>query len=96
AYQAPQLHAAFEMYRALPKNAEWNAAQSAPNTVPLVVAVGEKFAFARLLPKFVDGYRAKGMTHVEAATIPAAGHYVVTDNPDGVAELIERHAGAGQ
>jgi pimeloyl-ACP methyl ester carboxylesterase len=95
AYQAPQLHAAFEMYRAIPKNAQWNAAQTAPNDVPLVVAVGEKFAFAKLLPKFVEGYRAKGMTHAEGATIPNAGHYVVTDSPKAVADLIEQHAGSG-
>jgi pimeloyl-ACP methyl ester carboxylesterase len=95
AYQAPQLHAAFEMYRALPNDAEWNAAQTAPNNVPLVVAVGEQFAFAKLLPRFVEGYRAKGMTHVEGARIPDAGHYVVTDNPDAVADLIEQHAGSG-
>lgn len=92
AYQTPQLHAAFEMYRALPQNGEWNAAQTATNNVPLVVAVGDKSPFARLLPTFVEGYRAKGMTHVEGARITGASHYVMTDNPEGVADLIERHA----
>jgi pimeloyl-ACP methyl ester carboxylesterase len=93
AYQAPQLHAAFEIYRAMPREAEWNAAQTGPNGVPLTVAVGAKSPFAKLLPTFASGYRAKGMGKVEGATILAAGHYVVADNPGAVAELIERHAG---
>jgi pimeloyl-ACP methyl ester carboxylesterase len=62
--------------------------------VPLVV-VGEKLFFAPFLTKFVEGYRAKGMTHVEGGQIPGAGHYVLADNPKGVAELIEQHAGSG-
>jgi pimeloyl-ACP methyl ester carboxylesterase len=94
AYRAPQLHAAFEMYRAMPREAEWNAARTGPNGVPLMVAVGQKSPFARFLPTFIDGYREKGMTHVEGATIPAAGHYVVADNPRAVATLIEQHAGS--
>jgi pimeloyl-ACP methyl ester carboxylesterase len=92
AYQAPQLHSAFLIYRAIPQNAQWNAARTETNNVPIVVGVGEQSPFARLLPTFVDGYRAKGMSRVEGAVISRASHYVVTDNPDGVAELIERHA----
>jgi pimeloyl-ACP methyl ester carboxylesterase len=91
-YGAPQLHAAFEIYRAFPKDAEWNTAQTAPNSVPLVVAVGEKSFFNELLPTFVEGYRTKGMTHVESARIPGAGHYLLADNPEAVADLIERYA----
>ena len=92
AYGTPQLQAAFAIYRALPQDAEWNAAQTAPNSVPVLVAAGEK-SFAPLLPTFVEGYRAKGMTRVESERIPGAGHYVVADNPQAVAELIGRHAG---
>jgi pimeloyl-ACP methyl ester carboxylesterase len=94
AYGAPQLHAAFEIYRALPRDGEWNAAQTAPNATPLVVAVGEKSFFDKHLPTFVEGYRAKGMARVEGARIPGAAHYVVTDSPDAVADLIERYAAA--
>ena len=93
AYEAPQLHAAFEIYRAFPKDGEWNAAQTTPNSVPLVVGVGEKSFFNTLLPTFVEGYRAKGMTHVESARIPDAGHYLLADNPEAVADLVERYAG---
>ncbi len=81
-----------EIYRAFPRNAEWNAAQTAPNSLPLVVAVGKKSFFTGLLPTFVDGYRAKGMTRVEGAHIPNAGHYLLADNPGAVADLIERYA----
>ena len=93
-YGASQLHAAFEIYRAFPKNGEWNAAQTAPNSTPVVIAVGEKSFFAPFLSTFVEGYRAKGMTHVDGARIPAAGHYLLADNPQSVADLIERHAGS--
>jgi pimeloyl-ACP methyl ester carboxylesterase len=96
AYGTRQLHAAFEVYRAIPRNTQFNAAQKATNPVPLTVAVGAESPFSGLLSKFVDGYRAKGMTHVEGARISGAGHYVVADNPDGVAGLIERSARAGQ
>ena len=92
-YDAPQLHAAFEIYRAFPQDAAFNAAQTAPNSVPLLVAVGERSFFNAHLPTFVEGYRAKGMTRVEGARIPDASHFVVADNPEAVAELIERGAG---
>ncbi len=41
AYGADQLHAAFQVYRALPRTGEWNANQVERNTVPLAVVVGE-------------------------------------------------------
>jgi pimeloyl-ACP methyl ester carboxylesterase len=93
AYGAPQLHGAFEIYRGFPKNAAFNAGQTGPNPTPLVVAVGEKSFFASFLRTFVDGYRALGMARVDSASIPNASHYVLADNPDAVATLVERHAG---
>jgi hypothetical protein len=92
AYDAPQLHAAFEIYRGFPADARWNAAQSAPNPVPLTVAVGEQSFFAAHLTTFVEGYRASGMTRVDSARISAAGHYLLADNPEAVGDLIERKA----
>jgi pimeloyl-ACP methyl ester carboxylesterase len=88
-----QLHAAFEMYRALPDNARFNAAQTAPNDVPLVFATGDKSPFASLVPKFAEGLRASGLSRVETATIPGSVHYLVADQPEAVVALIERHAG---
>lgn len=92
-YDAPQLHAAFEIYRAFPRDAEFNAAQTTPNSVPLLVAVGERSSFNAHLTTFVEGYRAKGMTRVEGARIPDANHFVVADNAKAVADIIERNAG---
>jgi pimeloyl-ACP methyl ester carboxylesterase len=93
AYTTPaQLHAAFEIYRAFPANAEFNAAQRGANDVPLFFAAGEKSPFAKLVPKIADGLRTNGCTHVETGLIPDAMHYVLEDNPDAVADLIERHA----
>jgi pimeloyl-ACP methyl ester carboxylesterase len=92
-YDAPRLHAAFEIYRGFPRDEMFNAAQTAPNPVPLLVAVGEKSFFNAFLDTFVEGYRAKGMTRVEGARIPHASHFVVADNSEAVADLIERNAG---
>ena len=93
AYRAPQLHAAFEIYRGFPQDAAFNAAHTAPIETPVVIAVGERSFFAALLGTFVEGYRAKGVTRIQTARIPDASHYVVADNPKAVAALIERHAG---
>jgi len=93
AYTSPaQLHAAFEMYRALPANAQFNAAQRGPNDVPIFFGAGEKSPFAKLVPKFAQGLRANGCTHVETGYIPGAVHYVVEDQPEEMADLIERYA----
>jgi hypothetical protein len=79
-------------YRVLPRTAQLNAAQTAPNPVPLMIAVGENSFCNPLLPTFVEGCRAQGMTRVDSARIPDAGHYVLADNPEAVADLIERYA----
>jgi len=93
AYGTPaQLHAVFEMYRAFPANAQFNAAQRGPNDVPLFLGAGEGSPFAKLVPKIAQGVRANGCTHVETGLIRGAVHYVVEDQPDEVADLIERYA----
>jgi pimeloyl-ACP methyl ester carboxylesterase len=87
-----QLHAWFEMYRAFPANEKLGESQTAPNAVPLVYGAGEKSPFAQLVPKFVAGLRAKGMSNVETASIAGAVHYVVDDAPEEVTKLIETYA----
>ena len=87
-----QLHAAFEMYRAFPANAQFNAAQRGPNDVPLFLAAGDGSPFSNLVPKIAEGLRANGCTHVETGLILGAVHYVVEDQPQAVADLIERYA----
>jgi pimeloyl-ACP methyl ester carboxylesterase len=93
AYAAPeQLHAIFEMYRALAQSAKSNTAQSGPNQVPIYFGTGEKSPFSKLVPAIAQGLRANGFSKVETGVIPNAVHYVVDDNPAAVAELIERPA----
>jgi pimeloyl-ACP methyl ester carboxylesterase len=93
AYTSPaQLHAAFEMYRAFPDDAHFNAAQRGPIDVPIFFGAGEKSPFAKLVPKFAGGLRANGCSHVETGLIPGAVHYVVQDQPSQVVDLIKQYA----
>lgn len=93
AYDTPvQLHAMFEIYRAFPANEKFNAAQRAPNDVPLFIAFGDRSPFVKLLPKIAEGLRANGCTRVETGLIRDSVHYVVADQPSTVADLIERYA----
>jgi pimeloyl-ACP methyl ester carboxylesterase len=93
AYATPaQLHAAFEMYRAFPANAQFNAAQRGPNDVPLFFGAGDGSPFAKLVPKIAAGLRANGCTRVETGVIGGSVHYVVQDQPGAVADLIEQYA----
>jgi pimeloyl-ACP methyl ester carboxylesterase len=93
AYASPaQLHAVFEMYRAFPANAQFNAAQRGTNDVPLFFGTGDGSPFAKLVPKIAEGLRANGCSHVETGLIRGAVHYLVEDQPEEVADLIERYA----
>ena len=93
AYAAPaQLHAVFEMYRAFPATAQFNAAHRERNDVPLFAGAGDGSPFAKLVPKLAEGLRSSGCTHVETGLIHGAVHYVVEDQPEEVAGLIERYA----
>jgi pimeloyl-ACP methyl ester carboxylesterase len=93
AYATPeQLGAAFEMYRAFPANVQFNQMQRGPNEVPLFLAAGAGSPFAKLVPKIAEGLRASGLTRVETGLISDSIHYVVADQPEAVADLIERYA----
>ena len=93
AYGTPaQLHAVFEIYRAFPANAQFNAAHREPIQVPIFFATGDGSPFAKLVPRIADGLRAHGCTHVETGLIHGAVHYVVEDQPGQVTDLIERYA----
>ncbi len=87
-----QLHAVFEIYRAFPENARFNQSYREPDPVPLFVGAGENSPFAGLLPGIAESLRANGWSHVETGLISGAGHYVVEDQPEAVADLIERYA----
>jgi pimeloyl-ACP methyl ester carboxylesterase len=93
AYETPaQLHSVFEIYRAFPANVEFNKAHLGANALPLYIAFGEQSHQASMAPKLVAGLRDAGFSHVQTGVIPGANHYVVQDQPDAVAALIEQHA----
>jgi pimeloyl-ACP methyl ester carboxylesterase len=92
AYAAPeQLRAGFEMYRALPANEEFNAAQRSAIEVPLVLAGGDQ-GFGPLLPDIAEALQTHGWTNVTVEVIEKSGHYVADEQPEAVAALIERYA----
>jgi pimeloyl-ACP methyl ester carboxylesterase len=80
------------MYRAFPANSQFNVAQRGSNDVPLFFGTGDASPFAKLIPRIAEGLRANGCTHVATGLIPGSVHYLVEDQPETVAELIERYA----
>jgi pimeloyl-ACP methyl ester carboxylesterase len=93
AYAAPKhLRAALEIHRAFPANEKFNAAQQSSISVPLVLAPGKNSPFEKLMPGFADALRTHGCANVEIEVIENSAHYVVDEQPDDVAQLIERHA----
>ncbi len=87
------VEAALAIYRAFPANGRVNAAAKGPNDTPITIATGDKSPFAHLIPTMAAGVHAVGFSHVDTDTVANSVHYLVEDNPDGVADLIERHAG---
>ena len=93
AYETPeQLHSIFEIYRAFPANVEYNRAHLGANALPLFIAFGDKSHQGPMAPKLAAGLRDAGFSHVQTGVIPGANHYVVQDQPDEVAALIEQQA----
>jgi pimeloyl-ACP methyl ester carboxylesterase len=92
----PQLHAVFEIFRAFPQNVQFNETHTGPDPVPVVIATGDKSPFARIVPDMAADLRAKGFSEVETAQISGSVHYVVDDQPEAIASLIEHHASRRQ
>lgn len=92
-YAAPEhLRAILEIYRAFPANEKFNAAQRSTTGVPLVLAPGENSPFENLMPRLAEDLRAHGCTNVKLEVIKNSVHYVADEQPEAVAELIERYA----
>jgi pimeloyl-ACP methyl ester carboxylesterase len=92
-YAAPEhLREVLEIYRAFPANEKFNAAQRSAIGVPLVLAPGENSPFEKFTPSFAEALRAHGCTNVKIEVIKGGVHYVVDEQPDAVAQLIERYA----
>lgn len=87
-----QFHAACEMYRAFDDNADFGREQRGLNDVPIVYGTGDGSPFADLAERIVKALKGSGFTNVTGATVKDAVHYLVADNPDATAALIEQHA----
>jgi pimeloyl-ACP methyl ester carboxylesterase len=93
AYASPaQLHTACEIYRSFDRNVRFTREHHGAKDVPLVLAMGDHSPFAALAPRIARGLRDSGFAKVEEATVADAGHFLVNDQPDAVAALIERYA----
>ena len=92
-YAAPEhLRALLEIYRAFPANEKFNAAQRSAISVPLVLAPGENSPFEKLMPGFAEALRDHGCANVKIDAIKNSVHYVADEQPEAVAQLIERYA----
>jgi pimeloyl-ACP methyl ester carboxylesterase len=93
AYADPEhLHAGFELYRAFPANGKFNAARRSTIDVPLVWAAGENSFFGKIGSRIAVALGEHGCSNVRSEIIKNSGHYVVNEQPDSVAALIERYA----
>lgn len=93
AYAAPEhLRASLEIYRAFPANEKFNAGQRSAVSLPLVLAPGENSPFERLMPGFAEALRDHGCVNVKIEAIKGSAHYVADEQPEAVAQLIERYA----
>jgi pimeloyl-ACP methyl ester carboxylesterase len=93
AYAAPEhLRAALEIYRAFPLNEKFNAAQQSEISLPVVLAPGENSPFEKLMPGFAEALRDHGCANVKIEVIKNSAHYVADEQPEAVAQLVERYA----
>jgi pimeloyl-ACP methyl ester carboxylesterase len=86
-----QLRAGLEFFRAFPANEKFNAAPQSASAVPIVL-VGADRSFGKLNPQFAQSLRACGCTKVTVEVIVNSGHYLVDEQPEAVAKLIEDYA----
>jgi pimeloyl-ACP methyl ester carboxylesterase len=92
AYGRPeQLRAGLEFYRAFPANERFNATRRSALEVPIVLAGGDH-AFGKLIPQVAEDLGRHGCMRVTIEVIKRSGHYVADEQPEVVAELIERYA----
>jgi pimeloyl-ACP methyl ester carboxylesterase len=91
-----RLHAAFEMYRAIPESAVFNNAHRTPVDVPLLLVGGEQ-VFGPGMAPLARLLRAEyGWADVEATVVEGARHYLPDERPAEIAALIERHVRGGE
>ena len=86
-----QLKAGLGFYQAFGKDERFNEAQRTTIALPFVIAAGNK-SFGPLSGEIAEGLIKQGCANVTAEIIKHSGHWVVDEQPDQVAELIERYA----
>jgi pimeloyl-ACP methyl ester carboxylesterase len=91
-YSSPdQLRSGLEVYRAYPLNERFNASRREPIDVPIVLAGGEH-SQAPLNQAVAGALRDHGWRNVSVEIIANSGHQVVDEQPEAVADLLERYA----
>lgn len=91
-YAAPEkMRAGFEFYRAFPADEKFNQAQQNAIDVPLVLA-GADNGVGKLNLTIAESLRKHGCRNVVTEIIRNSGHYVAEEQPEIVAEIIERYA----
>ncbi len=92
-YRDPDhLSSAFNTYRAFPANEKFFAAQTNNLRLPLVLGSGEHDAFAPYLPRIAAAMRAHGCANLQTEIVKGSAHYVFDEQPDQVAQLIQKYA----
>jgi pimeloyl-ACP methyl ester carboxylesterase len=92
AYSTPaQLRAGLEFYRrGYPAAEQFNAAQREAIDLPIVLAGGDQ-GMGPLLLRLAEALRRHGCDNVTVEVVANSGHWVVDEQPEFVADLIERH-----
>jgi pimeloyl-ACP methyl ester carboxylesterase len=88
------LTASFNWYRAFPRDVEDSQRASAgpPVSTPLLYLRGERERGGDIGP-YVRGLRDAGVTHIQSALVPGAGHFTPQEAPAETWRLIARFAG---
>ncbi len=90
-YAAPEkLRAGLEFYRAFPADEKFNQAQQNAIDVPIVLA-GADNSVGQINLKTAESLRKQGCANVTTEIIKNSGHFVAEEQPEIVAELIERY-----
>lgn len=87
------LTAGFNLYRSFPQDAAANkeASNQAPVATPLLYLRGDKEGGQ--IDDYVDGLRSAGLTHVDSALVPNAGHFTQEEAPEQTWRLIAEFCG---
>jgi pimeloyl-ACP methyl ester carboxylesterase len=88
------LTASFNWYRAFPRDVEDSQRASAgpPVSTPLLYLRGKRERGGGISP-YVQGLRDAGVTHIQSALMPGAGHFTPQEAPAETWRLIARFAG---